>query len=211
MTLTLERFRGRICDLDSHEQMPIARYPEYFGEIGRRMVDENREFWDFFGRTSGNHTMVHEDVMDVTEIAPESVWETKGVFAPGATDMARRTKVMDVMGIRRQLVFPGFGHVAFTRAAGAGQAGLPPTSREQEALAREAVDAHNRWAGRYTRMYPDRIKIVGMIESGAPNLTPESLTKKAEELIDIGVGAIQIFAGQPPAGLSPANTGLDSF
>jgi len=45
MTVTLESLHGRIGDLDSHESIPVPRYPEVFGEIGRRFFKENEELW----------------------------------------------------------------------------------------------------------------------------------------------------------------------
>src|SRR5581483_9819326 len=53
---------------------------------------------------------------DDIEITPETVWEHKGwetepPHAPGAIDMGRRTLLLDVMGVDRQLIFPGFGFV----------------------------------------------------------------------------------------------------
>src|SRR3974390_2490979 len=147
MAMTLEALHGRVGDVDSHEMMPMEWYPEYFGEIGRRMVDENEDFWRFFARGGNGSIATAKNVRDDKPITEQWAWETKGVWAPGMANMDRRVEAMDAMGIRRQLIFPGFGHVAFIRTAGAGQVNLPPTSPAQVALAREAGDAHNKWAG----------------------------------------------------------------
>ena len=41
--------------------------------------------------------------VDATE---ENIWTVKGAAAPGASTLETRLKVMDMMGIDRQLVFP---------------------------------------------------------------------------------------------------------
>jgi predicted TIM-barrel fold metal-dependent hydrolase len=148
---------------------------------------------------------------DDMPITNENVWEKKGYHAPGAIDMDRRVAVMDAQGIGKQLIFPGFGHIAFIQAAGGDMMGIPKMTPQQIALGGEAVKAHNKWAAKHTRRHPDRVSIVGMLHSGAPGLTPEALTKQTEELIETGVKAIQIFAGMPPAGIGPADRRLDPF
>ena len=50
---------------------------------------------------------------DTAPINAETVWTTKGPGAPSAADLRRRPQVLDEMGVRRQLVSPGF---ALTRA-----------------------------------------------------------------------------------------------
>jgi hypothetical protein len=49
-------------------------------------------------------------------VAHRSVWTSKGFTAPSAADLVRRPGVMDLMGISRQLNFPGFGLNAFVNA-----------------------------------------------------------------------------------------------
>ena len=213
MAVTLESLRGRIGDVDAHEFMPADRFPEYFGEVGERFLKENQGFWKALNMVPDGHPhkITTKGIVDNVAINDETVWEKKGIWAPGHADMDRRVEVMNHMGVRTELVFPGFGLLAMIQALGGGQGGSPLATKEEIELGREAVKAHNKWAGSVTRKHPDRLRIVGMISSGDPDLTPESLAKRAEEIIKLGVKAIQISAGEPPAGLSPADPKLDAF
>jgi len=217
MTMTLESLKGRIGDLDSHENIPVPRYPRIFGEVGQRFIDENKEMWQRAEQIAlatmdkDPGALITVDREDNEEITQEAVWEKKGVMAPGAIDMDRRTAVMDAMGIQRQLIFPMMGIFGWIQAMGGGQGWMPVATREQIALGREAVRAYNKWAGQLTKKYPDRMWMVGMLLSGEVGLTPEAMAERAEELIEGGVKAIMISGGEPPAGLSPADRRLDPF
>ena len=212
MALTLERLRGRIGDLDSHEAIPIPRYPEVFGEIGRRFLDENQELWAAAKKISQfNPTEdITSDRADNAQINRENVWTLKGAMAPGAIDMDRRTAVMDEMGIDRQLIFPMMGIFAWITANGGGQNWMPKSTTAQMQLGRLAIGAYNQWAGSRTKK-SSRMRMVGMLLSGDPGMTPELLVKQAEEMIDAGVKAISISSGRAPAGMSPGDVRLDSF
>jgi len=212
MTVTLKSLRGKIGDVDAHEFVPAHRFPEFFGEVGKRFLEQNQAFWKVLDMVPEGHPhRITTKVADDEKISEETVWEKKGIWAPGHADMERRVEVMDTMGVRRQLVFPGFGLLAMIQALGGGQGGAPIATPEERELGREGVKEHNKWAGRVTRKHPDRLRIVGMISSGDPDLTAESLAKRAEEVIGLGVKAIQISAGEAPAGLSPADPKLDPF
>jgi len=213
MTVTIESLHGRVGDLDSHEAIPAPRYPEIFGEIGRRFLTENEEMWrradmitieDPQNRLTVDHT-------DDAPIKQQTVWEMKGTAAPGAIDMDRRPAVMDEMGIQRQLIFPMMGIVAWIQAHGGNQAVFPPASAEQQEIGKQAIDAYNDWAGKLTRQNKDRMWVVGMIASGLPGMTPELMTQKAQDLIDKGCRAILISSGLPPGGVAPGDTRLDPF
>src|SRR3974390_471283 len=214
MAITLESLHCRVSDTDSHEMMPFEWFPQYFGEIGQRMVDENQGVWDNIRRFSGRdpqESILAKGLKDDGEITEQAVWEKRLCTAPGLADMDRRVQVLDKMGIHKALIFPGFAIFGMIQATGGGQAGYPVATPEQMALGRLAVKAHNEWAAKQTRRHPDRLSIVGVISSGDPDLTPKSLAKRAEDLIDQGLNAIQISAGDPPAGVSPANLKLDPF
>ena len=213
MTMTLEGIKGRIGDLDSHESIPTPRYAEVFGEIGRRFSEENAELWRLGSAASieDPENQITVDYEDTLEITQETVWTKKGVRAPGATNMDRRTAVMDEMGIQRQLIFPMMGILAWFQAQGGGQIWMPPQTKEQMELGKAAVNAYNDWAGRLTKKYSDRMWVVGILRSGDPDMTPELLITEAEALIASGCRAIMMSAGSPPAGLSPGDRKLDPF
>lgn len=212
MTVTLEKLRGEVLDLDSHEMIPTTRYAQTFGKPAARLLEEFAEFWrDAAERYKGDPNNLAVEMDDIMGVTPEVVWETKGPAAPGAIDMTRRPEVLDAMGIRRQLIFPGFGLFAFCQAHGGGYAAMPAANPEQMQIAQAAVDAYNEWAGEYTSKYPDRLRIVGLLASGVPGLTPEGLLRKTEQLIATGVKAVMMSSGLPPAGVSPADLVLDPF
>src|SRR3546814_16252544 len=93
----------RVNDVDSHEQIPFARWPEAFGDA----VEEVR-----FIMNSCPLPSLNAPANDELPISDENVWTVKGGAAPGAVDMGRRIAVMDQMGIARQLIFPTFGLLA---------------------------------------------------------------------------------------------------
>lgn len=212
MTLTLEKLHGQVLDVDSHEMMPTPRFVQTFGERASRLMDEFADYWADHDRRRGDDpNNLTRDRDDVMEASHQVVWEQKGPPAPAAIDMTRRTEVMDAMGIQRQLIFPGFGLFAFSLSQGGGYALMPRSTPDQMKIADGAVDAYNEWAGHWTTLHPSRLRIVGLLASGVPGLTPEDLVKKAEALIAMGVKAIMICSGLPLAGLSPANPLLDPF
>lgn len=210
--MSLESLIGRVGDVDSHEQIPVPQYPEVFGERGRRFLEANEELWKRLERSfPSEEQRMDLNHRDTIEISPETVWTLKGSKAPSAADMNRRPAVMDQMGINRQLIFPTMGLFALAQSLGGGFNGVPKATPEQIQIGIEALDAYNEWAGAFTKKYPDRLRIVGMLSSSTPGLTAQNLVKKTEELIATGVKAVSIVTGQPPAGLSPAHPDLDAF
>ncbi|ONH60456.1 hypothetical protein CcI49_11545 [Frankia sp. CcI49] len=148
---------------------------------------------------------------DTMEITDEVVWEFKGFGAPGAADMTRRPTVMDLQGIRTQLIFPTMGLFAFMAALGGGLAGFPRATPEEQETALRAVDAYNEWAATYTRQFPNRLRIVGIIPSGRSGYTPELLLEETQRQIAMGMKAVLICTGLPTGGLSPAHPRMDPF
>lgn len=210
--MSLEALLGRVGDVDSHEQVPLPQYATVFGERGRRFFEANSELWTRMGRAfpEAENRMTF-DGPDTMEITSETVWTVKGYQAPSAADMNRRPAVMDAMGISRQLIFPTMGLFALVSAHGGGFNGFPKTTPEEMRIGQEALDAYNEWAGRYTSLYPDRLRIVGVLETTDAGLTPDALVKRADALIATGVKAVMIPTGEPPAGVSPAHPALDDF
>jgi predicted TIM-barrel fold metal-dependent hydrolase len=219
MSVTLESLAGRVLDVDSHEQVPVPRWREVFGDIAQRFVDVNPMVFQAFEAmaeieqrgdappSTASDVMVDEP--DITEITPETVWELKGSTAPSSSDMTRRPQVLETMGIERALIFPTMALAAMGQALGGGLFS-DLTSQENRDIAWSAVDAYNEWAGSLTRE-SDRLRMVGVLGSSRPEATAEWLAKEAERMIGLGLKAIMIPVGTPPAGLSPADPALDPF
>src|SRR3974377_98948 len=196
MTVKLESLRGRIGDVDAHEFIPVHRFPEIFGEIGQRFIENGKCILDGLAPMPEGHPhRLTEKAWDDAIITEQSVWEKKGIYAPGPADMDRRVAVMDQMGVGRELVFPGFGLLGLIQASGGGQATFPVATAKEIAIGREVMSEHNKWAGSVTRKHPNRLSIVGMVSTGDPGLTPEMLAKRTEEVIDRGEKTIKICSG----------------
>src|SRR3974390_790872 len=169
MTAALENLRGRIGDVDAHEFIPIPRFPEFFGKLGQKFIENNQGLIKRLdGVPEGHPHRITLKVDDDVEITEQTVWQKKGIYAPGHADFDRRLAVMDAMGVRTELVFPGFGLLGLIQAFGGGQGTFPVATAKEIAIGREVIKEHNKWAGRLTRKHPQRLRIVGMISSGDP-------------------------------------------
>lgn len=93
MTTQLHAVHGRINDLDSHLQVPVSKWGDVFGEATAQ-----------FGQAFAGIPLF--DVSDEPELTVETVWQTKGSSAPGASTPEGRLAAMDVMGIEQQIIFP---------------------------------------------------------------------------------------------------------
>lgn len=212
MTITLEKLRARIGDVDAHEQIPVLQYGKIFGERGQRFYDANPQLWQRLAKAFPSEEQnVMIDRVDDAEITPETVWTIKGSLAPSAANLDRRPAVMDAMGIHRQLIFPTMGLMALTVAHGGGYNGAPKSTPEQIATGVDALNAYNEWAGHFTRKYPERLRVVGLLETTDDGLTIPALLKRTEALIALGVRSVMIPTGMPPAGLSPAHPAMNDF
>src|SRR5688572_9298038 len=102
----LAAFAGEINDIDSHECTPIQHRVDQFGkdiaplrdaclrianaQAGREALDE-----------------MPPPMRDEAPIDAKNVWNLKMEYAPGAFDFKRRLEVLDFMGVKRQIMFPG--------------------------------------------------------------------------------------------------------
>jgi predicted TIM-barrel fold metal-dependent hydrolase len=180
MTTTLAAVHGRINDLDSHLQVPISRWGEVFGDATAR-----------FGERFAGIPLF--DATDEPDLTAESVWQTKGTAAPGASTPEGRLAAMDVMGIERQLIFP---QVVLA---------LPAWSDHPKAGAvlREYNDAVLRW----TAAGQGRLRPTALL-----NLTTiEGAIGEAERVAAGGARAVFIQDGVAPGGVSPAAPEVDAL
>ena len=97
----LKPYAGRIVDVDSHEMMPAQIWIDTFGEIARPIADLIKS-----QPPRPNHANIPDYDGDNQPISADSIFKVKGPVSPGAVDMDRRLEVMDLMGIKHQLLFP---------------------------------------------------------------------------------------------------------
>lgn len=210
MTTTQPEILERVFDADAHEMAPLQFWGPTFGPAAGEIADQ---VTDCLKKQIGNDFYAPELEGDLTEITPDSVWNLKGTSAPGAWDFDRRLDVMNVQGIARQLVFPSFGIFASMLKIGDpfkvfNFLGMKGTIEEVRALGDEGLREYNLWSARVTKANPDRLRCVAYI---LDNGTVEDLCTQAQELIDLGVRAVNFPHGRPPAGMSPADPRMDEF
>lgn len=205
----LRYLKGQILDLDLHEQMPAQLWVREFGAVMQSFQD----FWLNNGedaRSDRHHPNVPGYENDSLPINLETIWREKGSTAPGAADPSRRSEVMDLMGIRRQLMFPTAGmHCAalayLPPEDGYGARAWPdPEKRRQYGL--ELIKAYNKWGMKVARAN-DRVRPVLMLYCD----TVDELVPEAQEMIENNVRAVWLFSNKLPGGKSPADPELDPF
>lgn len=204
----------RTLDVDGHEFAPPHLWGEIFGPVAARLSSVCAPFIAAMGEDYINRP---GQAADDTPMTHENVWTLRHTGAPGAFDMDRRLEAMDLMGVRRQLIFPSYG--LWGQMLSTPQGGGPVASGMRRYLgdlsedeAREigfaATDEWNAWAIRTTALSPDRLRPVGMLKDPCDT---DDLIGQARFLVEHGLRGLLINAGSPPAGLSPAATELDPF
>jgi predicted TIM-barrel fold metal-dependent hydrolase len=198
--------RGRVLDVDSHESVPCSLWQEHFGDAGALLAP----MMELMGSEGPNSPAVdvHADELDITD---ENVWTVKGCAAPSAIDLKRRPLVLDLIGIDRQLVFPGFGLVGLFLSSSTNETvsetfGVDASAMDLPAMAKMVSTAHNDWCIERAAI-DSRVRPVGVICT----YEFDEMIAEAERLLAGGVRAVWIPASVPPAGVSPADQRLDPF
>lgn len=204
----------RTLDVDAHEFAPPHLWGETFGPVAERLAEVCAPFIQAMGE---NYIHRPAQAADNTEMNRENVWTLRHSGAPGAFDMARRLEAMDLMGVRKQLVFPSYGLwgqiLSTPEGGGPIAAGMRQylgnlTVSDAVELGFAATDEWNDWAIRTTALDPDRLRPVGMFKSprDVHDLMAQTMT-----MLDAGLQGILINSGTPLAGLSPAAPELAPF
>jgi predicted TIM-barrel fold metal-dependent hydrolase len=197
-------------DVDAHEMTPSHLWGDVFGPAAGRIAELAVPVLKKTGANDFYNPDVHGDVEAINE---ENAWNIRGSRAPGAFDMSRRLAVMDVMGIQRQFIFPSFALFANHLYAGneamhRDRYGLTMPEDEIRKLGLEGINEYNDWVVRESQKDPERIRPVAYVH---PGNSPQELIEQTTGLIDRGVLAINLPAGVPPGGRSPASPDLDPF
>lgn len=204
-------------DTDSHEMLPVHSWKEAFPTVSPEHLEvwSALETWD---QESDNALKV--DVEDVTPINSDTVWNVRGVKAPGSYDFSRRAAVMDEMGIERQLVYATGGVCALMALVDPKDADLVgcstltnfpfPPGTDHVAVARDMVRGFNEWVVRQIKddaVVADRCRFVVILETESI----DQMMHDASYYLAQGVRAFVIPCGTPPANMSPADEALDPF
>jgi predicted TIM-barrel fold metal-dependent hydrolase len=200
-------YAGRIVDADSHEMMPAQIWVEAFGEAAKPIAEL---IMAKPGKTA-NDANIPGYVADTEELRADSLWTTKGPASPGAVDMERRLRVMDMMGIESQLLFAtsvGLWGMVMINSPEDNKLLLALGGDAQGGYkhARRLMDAHNEWLVGVARNSP-RIKAIAPVHGD----TVEELIARARWAIEHGMAGIWITSGLLPGGVSPAHSLLDPF
>lgn len=207
---------GRTLDVDGHEFAPPHLWGAVFGPVAARLSPICTPFAAMMGEGYMVQPQLTGDTMPMTL---DNVWSVRTTGAPGAFDMRRRLEAMDLMGIRRQLIFPSyalFAQMMATVSEGGGalsesmQAMLTAELSPDEArqLGLDAIDEYNEWAIAASALDPDRLRVVGMLKQSE---TVDEMVEQARHLIDRGIRGVLVNTGVPPAGASPAAHAFDPF
>jgi predicted TIM-barrel fold metal-dependent hydrolase len=199
-----------IVDVDAHEMVPSGLWDEVFGGVAGRIA----HLIDGYLRSLGDNDFANPDFRgDIEEMTAENVWTVKGTRAPGAVDTSRRLEALDVMGIQRQLVFPGYALFGVLLATGdedhiRTRMGVSLPLSEIRAIGRQAVEEYNSWAAATTVVGGERLRFVAYLLADG---SVDDLVGYARQLIDAGATGLHLPTGVPPADLSPADPELDPF
>ncbi len=187
MSLTIEALRGRIVDVDSH----VMLWPDTMAELlGPDMGGERWRRWAqrYQGRLGLSASPAERAL--ARETARRDVLTTKGWVAFGAQDAVDRLEAMDLLGIRRQLVF---------------DTGMQPAILADTPAARQAAGRYNDWALAWSADSAGRL-----VPGCVLNLTDVGQAlAEAERVVDAGARAVALSCARPPAGLSPADPAWD--
>ena len=208
----------RTNDVDGHEFAPPHLWGAVFGPVAARLAP----ICTPFAAMMGEDYIVQPGLAgDAAPMTLDNVWSVRSTGAPGAFDMRRRLEAMDLMGIRRQLIFPSyalFAQMMSTMSETGGGAALSETMQEMlcaglsraeaRQLGLDAIDEYNEWAIATAAIDPDRLRPVGMLKQSD---SVEEMVEQARYLLGRGLRGVLINTGVPPAGVSPAAEAFDPF
>jgi predicted TIM-barrel fold metal-dependent hydrolase len=200
---------GRILDTDTHEAMPAQLWGNEIDPVMQDLADH----WIHSGTDSTiekNHPNVLGYKTDDQPIDAAKIWKTKGCASPGAADVRRRIDVMDIMGVKRQLMYPGAGIYAnflvYLDPSYGFASDITAKRPDLKAYGYEAVKAYNKWGIKVAK-WTDRVRPVLPVVGE----TFKELMDNTEQLVTNGIRAVWMMAGKPPGGVSPADPEFDAY
>jgi predicted TIM-barrel fold metal-dependent hydrolase len=188
--LDMERLRGRLIDLDSHIQPSLDDYGRAAGEVGRQFAASIR---DMLGKLPPEGAQKLSGLMgkESSVFNEETVWRTKGAQAPGAFSPDGRIRTLDVMGVRRALIFsdPAVQAAAF----------------EPTELAITTMRHWNDFVIEFGAHDRDRLRVAALLNLSRIDVA----TAEVERVLARGGRAFVLPSGTPPGGVSPAHREMD--
>ncbi|MGK3989848.1 amidohydrolase family protein [Sorangium sp. So ce136] len=188
--LDMKQFHGRLNDLDSHIQPSLSNYEVAAGETGRNFANAIRGALqtlppDAARKLSG---LIGDESSEFTE---ETVWKIKGASAPGSFTPEGRLRTLDLMGVRRALIFsdPGIQAASFAP----GELGV-------------ATMRHwNDFALRFGGHDRDRLRVAALLNTHDIDVA----TAEVERVLAAGGRAFVFASSVAPGQLSPAHERMD--
>jgi predicted TIM-barrel fold metal-dependent hydrolase len=186
----IEPFRGRLIDLDSHIQPSLDDYEAAAGAVGLKFAASIREMLATLP-AEGAHQLARLMGKESSVFTEEMVWNTKGAQAPGAFSAEGRLRTLDVMGVRRALIFadPAVQAAAFA-----------PTE-----LGIATMRHWNDFVIEFGKRDRDRLRVAALLNLHDVDIAAAEL----ERVLARGGRAFVMPSGAPPGGASPAHPLMD--
>jgi len=188
--LDMDQFRGRLNDVDHHIQPAVDNYEEVGGEAGRRFAKGLHDRYGDFPQEADlklNHLLGKES----SEFTCETVWNIKGATAPGAYSPEGRLKTLDVMGVRRALIFAD--PAIMMHALAPGDLSVP-TMRHW-----------NDFALNYNDRDRERLRVAALLNTRDIDIA----TAEVKRVLNAGAQAFVLASSVAPGNKSPADPGMD--
>ena len=188
--LDMDQFHGRLNDVDHHLQPAVDNYEEAGGEAGRQVANGLRDRYGHHPQEAAlkqNHLLGKES----SEFTSETVWNIKGASAPGAYSPEGRLKTLDVMGVRRALIFADPSIMMH---------GLAPTE-----LGVPTMRHWNDFALNYNDRDRDRLRVAAILNTWDIDIA----TAEVKRVLNAGAQAFVLASAVAPGNKSPADPSMD--
>lgn len=184
-------FHGRLNDLDSHIQPGLDEYERAAGEIGRRFASGIRDAIGTLPAAEANK-LRNLLAKESQEFTTETIWKIKGAAAPGAFSPEGRLKTLDLMGIRRALIFadPGVQWHAFFSTEG---------------LSLSTMRHWNDFVLDFAAGDPDRLRVAALLNTQDIDVA----AAEVQRVLAKGGRAFVMASSVAPSNLSPAHQKMD--
>lgn len=188
--LDMGKFHGRLNDVDHHLQPAVDNYEEAGGEAGRQFASEIQ---DRYGQHPDEAALKQNHILgkESSEFTDETVWNLKGAGAPGAYSAEGRLKTLDVMGVRRALIFADPAIMMH---------GLAPTE-----LGIPTMRHWNDFALSYNDRDRDRLRMAALLSTQDIDIA----TAEVKRVLKAGAQAFVLASAVAPGNKSPADPGMD--